>query len=492
MTAPTMDERIPLSRKLTRMNMVVSTSALLLACAGFAAYDLLTFRDVLVGNLSIHAQMVGSASVSAILFDDAELASGNLRALESSPGILSAEIFKPGGERFAQYRRAGEPAPGPLPAIPAGQAELRLVSRDSVAVARRIIFDGAPAAIVYIRSDLEPFYSRLASYALLATIILVGSVFAALAISRLARRAIAAPIGEVAALARRVAESNDYTIRAQAGPRASLEYASVIESFNDMLDKIQQRDRQLADAREQLEERVQQRTEELAVAYQDLEAFNYSVSHDLRAPLRHVTGFATLLTTHLDATLDERGRRYLETMIGAANRMGKLIDDLLALSRMGRASLKIRPVDLGEVVREAQAEVLPETAGRQIVWDIHCLPQVHADPALLRPAITNLLSNAVKYTSTRPIARVEIGASTAPDGEVVVFVRDNGVGFDMKYVDKLFGIFQRLHRAEEFSGTGIGLANVRRIIHRHGGRTWAHGEVDHGATFYFSLPEHAV
>jgi light-regulated signal transduction histidine kinase (bacteriophytochrome) len=156
---------------------------------------------------------------------------------------------------------------------------------------------------------------------------------------------------------------------------------------------------------------------------------------------------------------------------------------------MGRASLTPRRIDLAQVVREAQAEILPDTAGREIVWNIHQLPSVYADPALLRPVISNLLSNAVKYKSTRNVAHVEVGSSHGDKDEVVVFVRDNGVGFDMKYADKLFGVFQRLHRSDEFSGTGIGLANVRRIIHRHGGRTWAHGEVDHGATFYFSLPE---
>jgi light-regulated signal transduction histidine kinase (bacteriophytochrome) len=259
-----------------------------------------------------------------------------------------------------------------------------------------------------------------------------------------------------------------------------------------MLERIQQRDRELADAREQLEARVRRRTEELAVAYKDLEAFSYSVSHDLRAPLRHVTGFANLLSTHLGKTLDDKGRRYLDTMVGAATRMGQLIDDLLALSRMGRASLKMQRVELADVVRDAKAEVMPETTGREIVWDIQRLPAVNADPSLLRPAIINLLSNAIKYTSTRAVAHVEVGTSESPAGEVVVFVRDNGVGFDMQYVDKLFGIFQRLHGSDEFSGTGIGLANVRRIISRHGGRTWAHGEVDGGATFYFSLPEAAA
>jgi signal transduction histidine kinase len=485
------ERRIPISRKLTRMNMLVSTSALLMAGLTFHVYDLLTFRDTIVGNLSIQAQMVGSTTVSAILFNDTKTATETLAALDANPDVLSAEILTPDGKPFAGYYRAGSRLPGPPPLIPDGQTEVHVFATDSIGLARRTMVDGAQAGVIYIRSGLQPLYARLGGYAILAGAVLFFSAVTALIVSRLSRRTVTDPIVEVSTLANRIARSNDYTVRATLSAGASSEVADVVEAFNEMLARIQERDRALAEAREQLEERVRQRTQELDVAYQDLEGFSYSVSHDLRAPLRHVTGFATLLGQHLGSSLDERGRRYLDTMIAAATRMGRLIDDLLAFSRMGRASLAPRWVELDQVVREAQAEILPETAGREIVWDVHRLPSVYADPALLRPVMVNLLSNAVKYTSTRPVAQVEIGSSRSENGEVVVFVRDNGVGFDMAYVDKLFGVFQRLHRSDEFSGTGIGLANVRRIIHRHGGRTWAHGEVDQGATFYFSLPEPA-
>jgi signal transduction histidine kinase len=484
-----MAERMPIARKLTRMNMLVSTSALLTACVAFAVYDALTFRDTLVRNLSIQAQMVASTSVSALVFNDQTIAAETLAALDASPDILSAEIVTAGGQPFAQYRRGGRPAIGKVPPLRGDAVEAVDFDADSVTLARLIVFDGMPAGVVAIRSTLQSLYGRLRSIAVLAGSVLVVSAVAALLISRLMRDAISNPIVSVAALAHRVAQGTDYNERAIASDDASLEVASFMESFNGMLDRVQQRDRELAEAREQLEERVRQRTDELAVAYRDLEGFSYSVSHDLRAPLRHITGFAALLTQHLGNSLDERGRRYVETVTASAKRMGDLIDELLSFSRMGRAALSPRRVDLAQVVREVQAELAPDTAGRQIEWDVHRLPTVFADPVLLRPVITNLLANAVKYTSTRPVAHIEVGSSRSETGDVVVFVRDNGVGFDMAYAHKLFGVFQRLHRSDEFSGSGIGLANVRRIIQRHGGKTWAHGEVDRGATFFFSLPE---
>jgi signal transduction histidine kinase len=471
------------------MNMLVSTSALMTACVAFAVYDILTFRDALVRNLSIQAQMVASTSVSALVFNDQAIAAETLAALDASPDILSAEILTVDGKPFANYRRGGAASGRAIPSIPEGQLEGIDFDAGEVTLSRRVVLDGMPAGTVAIRSTLQTLYARLRNIGLLTGSVLIVSAVAALLISRLTRDAISNPIVSMAALAHRVAQGTDYSERAVPSDGASLEVASYMTSFNDMLDRLQQRDRELAEARDQLEERVRLRTEELAVAYKDLEGFSYSVSHDLRAPLRHITGFAALLTQHLGDSLDERGRRYIETLTASAKRMGELIDHLLAFSRMGRASLSPRDVDLAQMVKETQAELVTDTADRQIEWDIHRLPTVYADPALLRPVVTNLLSNAVKYTSTRPVAHIEVGSSRSETGDVVVFVRDNGVGFDMAYAHKLFGVFQRLHRTDEFSGSGIGLANVRRIIQRHGGKTWAHAEVDKGATFYFSLPE---
>jgi ABC-type amino acid transport substrate-binding protein/nitrogen-specific signal transduction histidine kinase len=225
----------------------------------------------------------------------------------------------------------------------------------------------------------------------------------------------------------------------------------------------------------------------LVAANAELEAFSYSVSHDLRAPLRHVSGFVQLLQANAKGKLDDTGNRYLDVISGAAKKMGELIDDLLLFSRTGRAQMHIESIPLGPLVDECRRELEPETRGRAIEWKIGELPEVSGDRALLRQVLANLLGNAVKYSCKQPAARIEVSARSE-GGETIVCVRDNGAGFDMKYVDKLFGVFQRLHSESEFEGTGIGLANVRRIVVRHGGRAWAEGEVDKGAAFYFSLP----
>ena len=231
---------------------------------------------------------------------------------------------------------------------------------------------------------------------------------------------------------------------------------------------------------------LEARNDELEASNKDLEGFTYSVSHDLRAPLRHIDGFSQLLANECGSQLSEEPRRYLTRVQSGVKQMGHLIDDLLGLARVGRQEIKLQVTGLGSVVEQVVHEMKSESGERAIEWKIASLPFVECDPGLLKQVFTNLISNAVKYTRPRDRAVIEVG-STNGNGPLTIFVRDNGVGFSMKYADKLFGVFQRLHRAEDFEGTGVGLATVQRIIQKHGGRIWVEAELDKGATFYFTL-----
>ena len=237
---------------------------------------------------------------------------------------------------------------------------------------------------------------------------------------------------------------------------------------------------------DELEEKVKLRTAQLEAANKELETFSYSVSHDLRAPLRHISGFSQLLVEEFGANLAPGARHYLDRIQAGTQNMGVLVDELLHLARVGRHALNRRTTNLKELVAEVITLLLPESEGRQVEWAISDLSTAQCDPVLVRQIFQNLLSNALKFTRPRAQAVIEVSCREE-DGQPVFMVRDNGIGFNMKYVDKLFGVFQRLHRAEDFEGTGIGLATVQRIVHKHGGQVWAEGELDKGAAFYFTL-----
>jgi PAS domain S-box-containing protein len=257
--------------------------------------------------------------------------------------------------------------------------------------------------------------------------------------------------------------------------------ARVLETNNDITERKRTEERI-----QRLNANLENRTRELEATNKELEAFTYSVSHDLRSPLRHIDGFSKLLVEDFGQELSEDARKYLTRIREGTRQMGQLVDDLLNLARVGRRELKVQLTGLDNLVAEVLSDLKSETTTRKIDWKVERLPFVECDAALMKQVFANLLSNAVKYTRPRDRATIEVGVRTE-NGQPAVFVRDNGVGFSMKYADKLFGVFQRLHRPEDFEGTGVGLATVQRIIHKHGGRVWAEAEIDRGATFYFTL-----
>lgn len=767
-----------ISKKLTWMNMLVSSVALLLACAAFVAYDAITFRAAMVRSLSIQAQIIGSNSVSALVFNDSHSAETTLSALKAAPNILSAEIYTPEGQPFVGYWRNQKSQFALLPEIPRGQTEVHWFKDGQLVLARQIVFQGKPAGSVLIQSDTKELVNRLQRYAAIVAVVLSACLVAALLISSGFRRAIAEPIVHLAEIARIISTDKNYSVRAD-NPGGKDEVATLVESFNEMLLQIQQRDlalretqehlnlalkssgvgtwswdvpnnkvvwddyihplfglkpntfpgkyedflslvhpdereraarevaesvekdasydtefrvvwpdgsirvlgsrgklyrdedgkavrltgvcwdmtarkraeEQIRELNESLERRIAERTAELtdandqlrqeiinrkriaeeleaseekfrnlaasagdailsadsqgniiyfnrvaeqifsysseeiigqsltvlmperfrdahrqglgrflrtgearvigktvelagrrkdatefplevslsswktregvfftgilsditerkraedalerhrsdlarsnaelAAANKELESFSYSVSHDLRAPLRSIDGFSQALLEDCADRLDDQGKDHLNRIRVATQRMGVLIDDLLNLSRITRSEMHMKRLDISALACSIVAEIQKTQPERRVQFKIEDGLETVADPGLLQNVLENLLGNAWKFTSKRESACIEFG-ETHLNGASAYFVRDDGAGFDPAHADRLFGAFQRLHAMTEFPGTGVGLATVQRIVHRHGGRIWADSAVDRGATFYFTLAE---
>src|SRR5881409_2980535 len=484
----------PIKRKLTAILLLISGLVLVLTSAAFVTYQVVTFRGTMQSHLATRSRILAANSTAALAFANEADATEILAALKYDPHMVAAALYNQDGRVLATYSVAA--TADLIPAAPQPDGHRfeggRLVGFTPVAQG------GKRLGTLYIASDTKDVSDALRLSGVIAIVVLAIAMLAAYALAAALQGRISAPILALAETATAVSTRQDYSVRA---PKLGEdELGTLTDAFNQMLVRIEDQKDELQRHAADLERRVEERTHELQerneslrrnaaellAANTELDAFAYSVSHDLRAPLRSIDGFSQVLLEDYAAQLDEAGRESLRRVRAATQRMGTLIDDLLKLARVTRVEMRTEFVDLSVMAREIVADLQRTTPERQVEFAIAPGLKARGDARLLRVALDNLLRNSWKYTAKQPQPRVQF-ASVEANGGRAFMVRDNGAGFDMKYADKLFGVFQRLHSAADFEGTGIGMQSLRRIITRHGGRIWAEGAVDQGATFYFTL-----
>lgn len=484
-------KNIPVKQQLILMICLISFISLLMASASFVMYDRFTYKQQLVHNATILARIIASHSATAVAYNDVYQARLNLESLGIDATLVSACIMTDTGQLVAMYSRhiyqpledAGKPIDGVT--CLADQAFIAGFSEGFLDLVQPILWEETQKiGQLHLRISLSELDRRFTAFSVVMLLIVLIVSMVAIALSSKIQAFISEPLLRLAQTANTINRFKDYSLRARTDREDEL--GQLVQSFNSMLDTIELQNRALLHANEHLEDEVEARTAELRATNRELEAFTYSVSHDLRSPLRSVDGFSAALLEDCGNQLDDVGRDYIARIRAASQRMGNLIDSLLHLSRVSRQDMTFSEVDLAQLAREIVDNLRSAHPGRHV--DFVCPESIKArgDRELLRIVLDNLLGNAWKYTGKVEHAVVELNAYDR-DGEMVYCVRDNGAGFDMKYVDKLFGPFQRLHRDQEFEGLGIGLATVARIIHRHGGEIWAEGQLGDGAAFYFTL-----
>ncbi len=485
---------LPIRRKLMVVIFATCAMALALTAIVLATLDNIYVRRAMVRDTTVLADVIARNLQAALAFGDPDAARKTLHALASEPLVSGASVYDANGTLFVEY--AGPERAGPFPPRPLRDGHR--FDETGLTLFRPITLNGKRIGTIHMHASLNRLRERQRDLVLVGLLVIAGSLFVAMIVSRRLQNAIAEPLLALANTSRLITEREDFTVRAIA--RGKDEIGDLTVAFNQMLDVLAERERalrdeiaerhlaeeQIAELNEKLEARVQERTAQLERANQELESFSYSVSHDLRAPLRAVDGYARLLEEDHAAAFDDDARRLLSVVREEARRMGVLIDDLLSFSRLGRQTLRPSSLDLAVMASSIIRELSAAHPHRRIELHAAPLPAALADAAAMRQVLVNLLSNAVKYAKPEGVIRIELGGRS--EGEMNCYwVRDHGVGFDMRYVDKIFGVFQRLH-GDEFEGTGVGLAIVERIVARHGGDVRAEGVPDQGACFHFTLP----
>ncbi|MFL9815263.1 HAMP domain-containing protein [Stutzerimonas sp. VN223-3] len=500
---------LPIGTKIIAAILLASTLSLMGAAVVIIGYEANTARDRMSAELLGLARLLAVNTEAALRFNDEAAAAENLNSLVAQPHIVSAAVYSSDGSLFAEYRASPlfeVPEQAPTPGERFSSQQLELVYP--------IGPQDDPAGVVYLKTDLAPLTAFIKRYALIVVGMFGAVWLCAALLAALLQRVITAPILRIVEVARAVTDRSDYSLRAD--KQGTDEIGDLSDALNQMLAQIQTQHQQLektysdlgvkhdsllsemSERRKadealralnaELESRVAARTAQLEESNHELESFSYSVSHDLRAPLRGMDGFSRILLEEYGPRLDAEGLRLIGVIRQNCASMGRLIDDLLAFSRLGRKQLSKTKVDMEDLVADVIAQLAAVPGEDLPSIERGPLPTVACDPSLVRQVWTNLIANAVKFSKGRNTPQIRIWAEQRGREQVFV-VADNGVGFDMDYYEKLFAVFQRLHGNDEFPGTGVGLATVKRIVVRHGGQVWAQAKPDQGATFYFSLPE---
>ena len=470
---------IPIKRKLMTAILLTSGAVLLLTCAAFFVYEYYTFRQNIVRQLSTIGRISAANSTAALAFDNNEDASEILNALKAEQHIVAACLYDKDGKLFSRY-----PANLDTNSFPGSPEWEGYHFRNSYLEGFQPVIQGSRLiGTLYLKSDLRAMNERFRLYGIISALVISISFLLAFFLSKIMQKSISEPILSLAETARAISERRDYSVRAtQLGKD---EIGLLTDAFNDMLRQIEEQNQELSRFNQTLEQKVADRTLELKNINKELESFSYSISHDLRAPLRSIHGYTNILSTEYASKLDDEAKRLMNIILSNTQRMGQLIDDLLSFSRMGRKELVKENISMKALVAEIWEELKPEQ-NRKIELILGNLKDSMGDKGTIRQVWTNLISNAIKFTNMREKAIIEI--SSEEKGDTITYcIKDNGTGFDMQYYNKLFGVFQRLHSQKEFEGTGVGLAIVQRIVTKHGGSVWANSKLGEGSAFYFSL-----
>ncbi len=498
--------RLMSSIRLKILAAILVTTAIALVVAGTAMLilSLRDYREAAVRDIQTQMVLLGRVSAPALQFDDPLAAAENLGLLDIRPNVQAAALYDARGHLFASYVRHGHS--GDLPRFPGNEDVW--VESGTMAAFHRIVGEDQILGTLYARTSYQ-LRDRLIEGLGVVTLIVLMALVVAVFVSGWLQSFLTGPMLSIAATAREVVTRRDYSLRAT--KMSNDEVGTMVDAFNAMLAEIEARagelersnlglQNEIAERRRierevwrlnlELDSRVKERTLQLESANAELESFAYSVSHDLRAPLRSIDGYSQALTEDLGERLPADAVRYLDKIRSSTQRMGQLIEDLLNLSRLSRTDLHPTTLDLSEMARQVIDVLRQRAPEREVNVTIWENMKAVGDPRLVRIALENLLDNAWKFTQGAERPTIEVG-SMQEEGRSVYFVRDNGVGFDMAYSNKLFGVFQRLHGQNEFPGTGIGLATVHRIVQRHGGHIWVNAAPGKGAVFFFTLSDGA-